>query len=76
MGRGTHDYPNPVANPGPGPALVDREDSIASYEVGFRHRLNYRATLTARISHLERNSTVNTYDRSRNLYSLGMSYHF
>lgn len=76
FGRGLNHYPREEFLSEPTPRTAIRDDRFITYETQVRYGFNKDFILTARLSHLERDSTDDSRDRSRNLFAIGTSYYF
>ncbi|MHC4165090.1 MAG: hypothetical protein ACYSUM_23500, partial [Planctomycetota bacterium] len=75
-GRGTNDYPNEITRVGIDPFQGFRVDRITRYDVTLRYRINDQVDVVVAGSHVERDSTDDFHDITRNLYAVGSTYNF
>ncbi len=75
-GQGLNHYPNPVTGAGADPGGEIRDDRMVRYEIGFRYRMHGQGRLEARVGRQVRDSTLDSLDRERNVYTVGTTYEF
>jgi hypothetical protein len=75
-GEGTNEYPLEVVRGGPDPFQGLRTDDFTRYQVAVRYRVSDLAALEVKWYRLDRDSTDDFWDRSRNFYGFGYTYEF
>jgi hypothetical protein len=75
-GQETNDYPNEITRGGINPFQGFREDRITTYGITFRYRINDQVDVVVAGSRVERESTDDFQDVTRNLYAVGSTYNF
>jgi putative beta-barrel porin BBP2 len=75
-GRGLNHYPQEVPSGENAALLIVRDDHLTTSAVTVRYRANLQMTIEMRASHINRDSTDDFYDRTRNFYTFGTTYSF
>jgi hypothetical protein len=75
-GRGLSHYPLPVNLTVADPDGVIRDDHMERYEFAIRYRLHGDGRLEARVGRQVRDSTIDSLDRERNVYTVGTTVAF
>ncbi len=75
-GEGTNDYPLEVVRGGANPFQGLRKDEFTRYQAAVRYRVSSLVSFEVKAFRLERDSTDDFFDRTRNLYTIGSTYAF
>jgi hypothetical protein len=75
-GEGTNEYPLEVTRGGIDPFQGLRTDEITRYQVAVRYRFNRLESFEVKWFRLERDSSDDFWDRSRNYYTFGYTHAF